>query len=130
MGYQIKTPGDLKIYIWRSLPPVRRTLVGKAIVNEIVDAALLEFPDQELIQAIPDGKQQQEIEARLLAACKRHYCAAHGEDASNVGAIWTILVIEIAKLAIVMLVRWWWESVNHRELLAGWRRPGRRDRGE
>lgn len=129
MGQPILTPDDLKLSIWRSLPPLRRTVVGRRVVSEIVDAAILEFPGVELSKAVQGGRDEEIVAERLLTSCKRHYCAANGEDQNNVGAIWTILVIQIAQIVISMLIKWWWESAENRGRVELWRQAGRKSEG-
>jgi hypothetical protein len=129
MAQPILTPDDLKLSIWRSLPPLRRNVVGRDVVSEIVDAAILEFPAAEMATAIPGGRTEEILSERLLAACKRHYCASHGEDRNNIGMIWTLIVIQIAQIVIPMLIKWWWESIVHRERLERWRQAGRKTEG-
>lgn len=116
-----ETLDDLKEYVWTKLPRVRRNAAGRAAVYDLIDIAILEFPD-DAMAACAEGSRDEEILAdAMVKACKRHYCFAKGEGDHNVGAIWTLILLNIASAIVAELIKWWWKNANLRHKLFIWR---------
>ena len=125
----IQTPDDLKAFVWKRLPMLRKHAVGKDQVSDIVDAVLIEFPERSLVVTEKGGHDQGLIEEQLLQSVKRHYCLARGEDQHNVGMIWTIILLNVASAIITEIIKWWWEHAEHRDQMARWKALGRKRHG-
>lgn len=125
----VDTPEDLKALVWKRLPMLRKHAIGKDQVSDIVDAVLIEFPVRSF-SAIKEGAHEQGLlEEDLLQSVKRHYCLARGEDAHNVGAIWTLILLNVASAIIAQIVKWWWENSQNRDAMARWKTLGRKRNG-
>ncbi len=122
----VTTPDELKALVWKRLPMLRKHAVGKDQVSDIVDAVLIEFPTRSFSIVPEGGHEQGLLEEDLLQSVKRHYCLARGEGSHNVGAIWTLLLINVASAIIAQIVRWWWENKHHQELIVQWKILGRK----
>jgi hypothetical protein len=125
----IQTPGDLKAFLWKRLPMLRKHAVGKDQVSDLVDAVLVEFPERSLGIVKQGGHDQGLIEEQLLQSVKRHYCLARGEDEHNVGMIWTLIVLNVASAIIAEIVKWWWANADNRDQMARWKNLGRKRNG-
>ena len=121
--HDIETPEQLKDFVWARLPVRKRLRVGRYAVNDLTDVILYEFPDDLLISCVEGGDGQEKLAEQLLQTCKRHFCAAHGEDQHNVGFIWTALLISIASTLITEIIKWWWARRQNREMVVEWRKP-------
>lgn len=125
----IDTPEDLKALVWKRLPMLRKHAIGKDQVSDIVDAVLIEFPVRSF-SVIKEGAHEQGLlEEDLLQSVKRHYCLARGEDTHNVGAIWTLILLNVASAIIAQIVKWWWENAHNREQMERWKTLGRKRNG-
>lgn len=127
MARPIRTRRSMTERMWLALPSGRRTIQNRMLVAELFDAALLEFDAERLGGLGENTPAEERYQEQLAASIKRHYCAAHGEDHTNVGAIWTVLLIQIASIVVSQLIRWWWESKENRDLLESWKQD--RDAG-
>lgn len=123
------TPDELKAYVWKRLPIIRRNAVGKGEVSDIVDAVVLEFPSERLAACGEGGHDEGLLQEELLQSVKRHYCLARGEDQHNVGAIFTIILLNVASAIIVEIVKWWFSKQEHRDSMAIWKTQGRKRNG-
>lgn len=115
---------ELHEIVWRSLPYLRKRLVGRERIDRITDIAIDRAP-LEVMPYVSSGSSEEEVVCRAWQiAVKTRYCAAHGEDAIQFGPMFWIIVAPLIQYAIKAILEWWLESRGNRDLLAGLRREG------
>lgn len=112
---------QLRDIAWASLPPVRKRLVGRATVNDLVTCAIHNW-EGEYLAACADNEQRQVYARGLLQAVKRAHQPVSGYDAQEYGFIWTFLLQAVAAALIQWLVEWWLDNRANRVLMEGWKR--------
>lgn len=115
---------ELRETVWRSLPCLRKRLVGRERIDRITDIAIDRAP-LEVMPYVGSGSQEEEIVCRAWQiAVKTKYCKTHGEDAIQFGPMFWIIVAPLIQYAIKVILEWWLESRANQVLLAGWRKEG------
>lgn len=109
---------ELRDDIWRSLPPVRKRLVGRRCIEELITTAIECSPIQ-FADCIQIGSPEEEV---FLAAwrsdVKKAYCLKQGGD-FQFGPLFWIVAGPILQFIITRLLNWWFESSSHRVIMAG-----------
>lgn len=112
---------SLKEQLWRELPFVRKHIIGRERIDDIVILAIEQSP-LEFCQHISEGTIEESV---VLAAweqsVKRGYCLMYGEEA-QFGPLFWILIGPIVQYILKRLLERWFESSANRVMMAGWRR--------
>lgn len=115
------TQSQLREQLWCELPLVRKSIVGRERVDDIITIAIEQSPI-EFCRHISRGSIEQDV---VLAAwgqsVKRGYCLIYGEEA-QFGPLFWLVVGPIVQIILQKLLDWWFASRSHRILLEGWRR--------
>ena len=112
------TQHELRDEIWESIPAVRRLIVGRERIDDIVTMAIENAP---LEQIMASGNDQSVVLAFWEADVKRCYCLICGDEVTF-GPLFWILIGPIVQICLKKLLEWWFESHSHRVMLAGWKK--------
>lgn len=115
------TLNDLRTEAWKALPPIRKRLVGRTTVDDLVTIAVHNW-EGEYLAACVDNTQRRVYSAALLQAVKRAHQPVSGHDPQEYGFIWMFLLSAIASAVIEWLVKWWLDRRANRDLMAQWKR--------
>lgn len=115
------TLDDLRDEVWQSMPPVRKRLVGRETVNELVTIAVYNW-EGDYLAACADNAQRQVYVSALLQAVKRAHQPVSGYETQEYGFIWMFLLSAVASAVIQYLVKWWLDRNLNRECMAQWKR--------
>jgi hypothetical protein len=107
---------DLQAKCWADLPPIRKRLVGRATVNDLVQLSVANWSG-DYLTACRDNQQRDVYVHALLTAVKREHQAMSGQEPGEYGFIWVFLLQAVAVAVVQWLVTWWLERLSHRALL-------------
>jgi len=110
---------DLQSQCWAALPPLRKRLVGRETVDDIVELAVQNW-EGEYLNACQDNAQRQVYVSALLGHIRRCHQVASGKDATEYGFLWVILLQAVAVAAVQWLVKWWLDRRANRALMTVW----------
>lgn len=113
------TFADLQAECWAALPPIRKRLVGRDTVNDLVQLATENWAG-EYLNACQDNAQRDVYVHALLGHVKRGHQLATGKDPVEYGFIWAFLLQAVAAAVIQWLVQWWLDRRANRALLTVW----------
>jgi hypothetical protein len=108
---------ELRDQLWRELPVLRRNIIGREKVDDIITIAIEQCP-LEFFQHISQGSNEQDV---ALAAWGQSVKRGYGEEA-QFGPLFWILVSPLIQYLLKRLLEWWFESRANRVKMAGWRR--------
>lgn len=115
------TQAELREEIWESLPSLRKHLIGRERIEDLITVAIEQSPCQ-FADCIAQGSPEEEV---FLAAwgrdVKKAYCLKTGNDV-QFGPLFWILVSPILQYILQRLLDWWFSASSHRVLMAGWHR--------
>lgn len=115
------TQQELRDRLWSELPVLRRNLLGREKVDDLITIAIEQCP-LEYFQHISHGSNEQEVVAAAWGQnVKRGYGLLYGEDA-KFGPLFWILITPLIQYLLKRLLDWWFESRANRVLLAGWKK--------
>lgn len=117
-GEKEMTIEDLQSRIWGDLPPLRKNLVGRDRVDDLVLIAVEQSPIEFISHLKPGSGECEVFSAAWGQSVKRGYCLLYPE----MGPIFWLLISPVLQAILRRLLEWWWESSNNRILLAGWKR--------
>lgn len=109
---------DLQDRIWDELPLLRRSLVGRDRVDDLVLVAVEQSPIEFISHLEPESPECAVVSAAWGQSVKRGYCLLYPE----MGPIFWLLISPVLQVILRRLLEWWWESSKNRILLAGWKR--------
>lgn len=114
---------SLQDKIWRQLPLLRRSLVGRERFDDLVVVAIEQSPI-EFVRHVSQGEESEQV---LLAAwgqsVKRGYCLMHGStDEKAFGPVFWLLIGPMLQTVLAKILEWWFASPKNKILLAGWKR--------
>lgn len=115
---QALTQNELRDEIWHSIPPLRRLIIGRERVDDIVTMSIENAPLEQIVAA---GGDQSVVLKVWEADVKRSYCLICGDEVTF-GPLFWILIGPIVQLVLKKLLEWWFESHSHRVMLVGWKR--------
>jgi len=123
MRDQEMTIRELQESIWKELPVIRRNLIGRERVNDLIVVSIEQSP-VELFRHITTANNSQEI---VLAAwgqsVKRTYCLMHGSaDEKQFGPIFWLLIGPLLQLLLSKILDWYCRSPKNAGLMRGWKR--------
>lgn len=115
------TQRELRDQLWSELPVVRRNLIGREKVDDMITIAIEQCP-LEFFQHVSQGSNEQDVAlAAWGQSVKRGYGLLYGEEA-QFGPLFWILVSPLIQYLLKRLLEWWFESRANRVKMAGWRR--------
>lgn len=115
------TLGDFKEHVWGELPPIRRMLVGREVVNDLVEIAVHNWESQVLSHCANDA-QRQVVASSILRSVRRGYQAISGREAEEYGVFfWPILLQAVASLVVQLILQWWLDKRMNRVRLEVWK---------
>jgi hypothetical protein len=120
-GQEKMTIEDFQEKIWHELPFVRRNLVGRDRVDDLIWVAIENCPVEFMGHVDPHSNEQAVVSKAWEQSTKRGYCLLYGNP-----IIW-ILLSPILQSLIKRLWDWWFSSPQNRILIAGWKRRAFRD---
>lgn len=102
---------EIKDHIWRELPLVRRNLVGRDRVNDLIEMAIEQAP-LELFRHVAGNKTSQKIVLAAWGAnVKRGYCLVReSTDEKQFGPIFWILIGPLLQTMLQKFMDWYFRS--------------------
>ena len=112
------TVADLQEHVWRRLG-VRRLVVGRQTVDDLVELSVEEWPC-EILSHARDDEQRQIVLISTLASVKRAYQVVSGKDVEEYGFFWAFLLQAVAAAVVQIILKWWLERNANRTLIRCW----------
>lgn len=112
---------SFRSYIWDRLPAVKHK-AGQDVVNDLIDAAVAEFPADEYAQSQSGDTGEIRASEELAKSMKRHSAVLYGD---KFGSLWIIALQILIPIIIDLLIAWWRRDTKNRKRLAIWRRNWR-----
>lgn len=110
-------------YIWSQLPERQRERAGREVVNDLVAAAVQEWPDDQLSQSTSGDELEIATLTELRKTVTRHMQLMYGEKASGeYGMIWLIVLQIVLPIVIDKILEWWRKRKENRGRIRIWRR--------
>jgi hypothetical protein len=98
---------------------MRKHLVPRERIDELVDQAIRNWPSEVLTQCRDDDDFAEVMQANVGSLRRRI-------RANDYGFLWTILLSALASAVIELLLKWWLERRANRVLLLVWRQEAMR----
>jgi hypothetical protein len=114
------TLAEFKGYIWSELPPFRRMLVGREVVDDLVEIAVHQWESEMLVHCA-DDIERQAVTANILRSVRRGYQAISGRDPQEYGLVWAMLLQAVASLVVQLILQWWLAKRMNRVRIQVWR---------
>lgn len=115
------TQEELRERLWEELPLVRRNILGKERVDDLITLAIEQFPVEYIHHAAAGSSERDVVAAAWGQSIKRGYSLLYGEDV-KFGPLFWILISPVIQYLIQRLLEWWSESRANQVIMAGWRR--------
>lgn len=113
------TLDDLKNHVWRDMPPIRKRLVGRRVVDDCVQLAVENWSGDYL--AACAGNHERHVYATaMLGQIKRAYQPVSGREPQEFGFIWVVILQGVVSAIVQWLIRWWLERRANRALMTVW----------
>lgn len=106
---------------WSEMPPIRKRLVGRARVYDMVRLAVISW-EPDYIDACVDEGQQDVFANALTQELKRAYQPLSGYEPGEYGFVWMFLLYAAASALVQWLVKKWLDHRFSREQMAAWKR--------
>lgn len=106
---------------WDEMPPIRKRLVGRARVHDMVRLAVINW-EPTYIDACVDKGQQDVFASALTQELKRSYQPLSGYEPGEYGFFWMFLLSAAASALVQWLVKKWLDHRFSREQMAEWKR--------
>lgn len=113
------TLAALQDQVWRDLP-LRKRIVGKQVVNDLVQLTVESWPVDYMNHAADDAERRI-VCIEIERSVKRLYFACSGTDAITMGILWTFVLQALASLIVQRILEWWLERRANRALLVAWK---------
>lgn len=113
------TLDELREQCWQALPPVRKRVVGREIVNDLVTLSVENW-QSEYLNACHTNHEMGVYAAALRGNVKRGHQVTSGLEPQEYGFLWALLLQAVATAVIQWLIKWWLERSSNRVLMAGW----------
>lgn len=102
-------------YVWRRLG-VRKHLVGRVVVNDLVELAVENWAGAFLNYCQTD--EDRAVVARVIVDnMKRSHQPVSGKEPQEYGMIWAFLLQAVAWAVVQILMRWWLGARANRVLM-------------
>lgn len=119
MGSTTATLPQFQSYVWELLP-IRKQVVGRELVNDIVLAAVQFWPNEELSQA-DAGSPEEATEMRRVAwSVRRVLEFVYGRDRFQ--GYWLMGAKSILSMVLEIIRMWWRRRKDNRAKITIWRR--------
>ncbi len=112
------THSEIRDYVYARLP-MRKHLVPRERIDELVDQAIRNWPSEVLTQCRGDDDFAEVMQANVGSLRRRI-------RADGYGFLWTILLSALASAVIELLLKWWLERRANRVLMLVWRQEAMR----
>ena len=109
------TLDDLTTECWAAMPPLRKRLVGRDAVRQMLEDAVAEW-DNEAIVACGSTGDFAAYEVALVERVKARRAGEYGFVLAS------ILLTAVLVAVVQWLVQWWLDRNFNRVMLAGWQR--------
>ena len=119
---------ELKDLMWQELPVLRRNLVGRDRIDELVLISVEQCPIRFVEHVCQGGGGEEVILSAWGQSVKRGHCLLHGHQNVQFGPLFWVLVGPLLQIMLKKLLEWWFESNRNKLLMAGWQRSMTRDR--
>lgn len=113
---------ELQDHIWDELPFLRKNLVGRDRVDDLVLVAIEQAPVEYIGHADPNSSESDVVAKAWQQSIKRGYSLLYGGEESEMGPVFWLLISPVLQAVVKKLLEWWWNSPRNRVLLAGWKR--------
>jgi len=107
------THSEMRDYVYARLP-LRKRLVPRERIDELVDQAIANWPSEVLGQCRGDDDYAEVVQANVGSLRRRI-------RANEYGFLWTILLSALASAVIELILKWWLERRANRVLMLVWR---------
>jgi hypothetical protein len=118
---EVNTQEELREELWQAVPPLRRMIVGRERIDDIITMAIENAPLEYIHLVGQPGEEQNVVLKTWEADVKRCYCLVCGDEVTF-GPLFWILIGPIVQLILKKLLEWWFDSHSHRLLMAGWKK--------
>lgn len=109
------TLDDLTDQCWAALPPIRKRLVGRDAVRQMLEDAVAEW-DSEAIGACQGAADLDAYGTALVSRVKARRQQEYGFVLAS------ILLTAVLIAVVQWLVKWWLDRNFNRVMIAGWQR--------
>lgn len=109
------TLSETQDYAWRRLG-VRKHLVGRAVVNDMVELAIENWPGELLNHCQTDDDRRMVCDV-IIDNMRRSHQVVSGRDPAEYGFIWAFILQAVASAVVQVILRWWLERRANRVLL-------------
>jgi len=113
------TLSGLQDTIWQRLP-LRKRIVGREVVNDLVQLAVESWP-VDLMNHAADDTERAVVCLEIERSVKRLYMACSTTDAITVGILWTFVLQALVSMIVERILAWWLERRANRALLVAWK---------
>jgi hypothetical protein len=115
------TLAEFKDEIWGDLPPIRRMLVGREHVDDLVEIAVHNWESQMLSQCSSDAERKI-VTLNILHSVRRGFQAISGREPDEYGSFfWPLVLQAIASIVVQLILQWWMAKRINRVRLEVWR---------
>lgn len=115
------TQRELREQLWEELPLIRRNILGRERVDDLITLAIEQCPVEYIQHTAAGSSERDVVSAAWGQSVKRSYSLLYGEDA-KFGPLFWILISPVIQYLIMRLLKWWEESRANQVIMAGWRR--------
>jgi hypothetical protein len=109
------TLAQTKGYVWRRLG-VRKHLVGRAVVDDLVELAIENWAGAFLNYCQNDNDRRM-VCGVILDNMRRSHQVVSGKAPAEYGVVWAFILQAVASAVVQVLLRWWLERRANRVLL-------------
>jgi hypothetical protein len=109
------TLAALQDIVWHDLP-LRKRIVGRRVVDDLVQLAIESWPVDYINHAATDAERRI-VCLEVERSVKRIYTACGPADSLTMGILWTFVLQALVSLIVERILRWWQESRAHRVIL-------------
>lgn len=102
---------DLQDEIWSELPYIRKRILGRERVNDIIHIAIEQAPTELFAYVSKGGDQEEIVKKTWSMAVKRSYSAVYGaKDDVAFGPLFWIIVAPIVAYIITRILDHWFKD--------------------
>lgn len=102
-------------YVWRRLG-VRKHLVGRAVVNDMVELAIENWAGAFLNYCVNDDDRRMVCNV-IVDNMRRSHQVMGGKDPVEYGLVWAFILQAVTSAVVQVILRWWLERRANRVLL-------------
>jgi len=113
------TLSQFQMYVWEALP-VRKAVVGREVVDDIVTLAVQQWPVEDMSEANSDPKQESALMHRLAWDVRRMMEVIYGAD--RFVGLWVVGLKAVLMQVLEVMRTWWHRRKDNRAKIVIWRR--------